>query len=404
MPPASDPTPALHTPAGEITTRIGRLQQQIFRQGWDGALILQSADLFYYTGTIQQGHLYVPAEGEALLMVRKSYERARSESPLTHVLPLSGPKALPDLLRESGLPLPGRLGMELDVVPANLFFSYQQIFPAATIGDLSPLIRLQRAVKSPHEIGLMEKAAALADRVAAGIPELLREGISEIELAGLVESLARSLGHQGLVRMRLWGSELFYGHLMAGPSASVPSFLQSPTGGTGLSPAVAQGAGRRPIRRHEPVLVDYVFVHDGYMADHTRIFSLGALSRELIDGHQAMLDLQATLQAAARPGVTGGDLYELALARATAIGYGDCFMGAAEPRIRFVGHGLGLELDEYPFIARGQRLPLVEGMTLALEPKLVFPGQGVVGIENTHVVTADGLRSLTRYAQEIAVL
>jgi Xaa-Pro aminopeptidase len=320
------------------------------------------------------------------------------------VVPISSPKSLPDLLRRHDLPLPARLGMELDVVPANLFFAYQAIFPAARIEDISPLIRLQRAVKSPHEIACMQRAAALADRVAAGVPALLREGISEVELAGAVEALARRLGHQGLVRMRLWGSELFYGHLMAGAAAGVPSFLQSPTGGAGLSPAVAQGASRRPIGRHEPVLVDYVFVLDGYIADHTRIFALGDLPAELRDGHRAMLEIEAQLQAAGRPGSRAGDLYETALASATERGYADSFMGAAEPRIRFVGHGVGLELDEYPFIAHGQDLLLEEGMTVALEPKLVFPGRGVVGIENTHVVTADGLRPLTRFPGEIVVL
>jgi Xaa-Pro aminopeptidase len=79
-------------------------------------------------------------------------------------------------------------------------------------------------------------------------------------------------------------------------------------------------------------------------------------------------------------------------------------MGAEKERIRFVGHGIGLELDEYPFLAQGQRLKLQKNMVIALEPKLVFPGKGVVGIENTHVVRENGLERLTNYQDEITTL
>jgi Xaa-Pro aminopeptidase len=204
--------------------------------------------------------------------------------------------------------------------------------------------------------------------------------------------------------MRLWGSELFYGHLMAGPSAAVPSYLSSPTGGAAVSPAVAQGSGLRSIGRHEPVLVDYVFAHQGYLADHARIFSLGPLPDNLMKAHAAMLDLQETLKKAACPGIASGEIFRVAHSRAEEMGYGDHFMGYGKQRIRFVGHGLGLELDEFPFLAQGQELALQAGMTLALEPKLVFADVGVVGIENTHVVTAEGLEALTRYADEVVVV
>ena len=229
--------------------------------------------------------------------------------------------------------------------------------------------------------------------------------MTELELAGKVEAEARRLGHQGVVRMRLWGGEMFYGHLMAGPTGAVPSYLASPTGGVGPSPAMAQGPGFNAIRRHEPVLVDYVFAYNGYLSDHTRIFSLGSLPQELVDAHNAMLEVQELVKKIATPGIASGAIYERALAKSTELGYADNFMGiAGKERIRFVGHGIGLEIDEFPFLAAGQDLQLREGMTIALEPKLIFPGQGVVGIENTHVVTQDGLEQLGRYPEEIIVI
>jgi Xaa-Pro aminopeptidase len=244
----------------------------------------------------------------------------------------------------------------------------------------------------------------LSDQVASRVPELLVPGKTEVQLAGEIEAYARSLGHQGIVRMRLWGSELFYGHLMSGSSAAVPSYLASPTGGQGVSGLIGQGAGYKKIGRNEPILVDYVFALNGYISDHTRIFSLGPLADELIEAHEAMLAIQDEVKKLAVPGVLTGDLYEQMVALAEQKGFGENFMGVGDRRIRFTGHGVGLELDEFPFIAKGQTLPLAAGMIIALEPKAIFPGKGVVGIENTHLVTGQGLESLTTLAEHIRII
>jgi Xaa-Pro aminopeptidase len=392
------------TPAAELEARVAKLQAFLADQGLDGALIVQNTDLFYWAGTIQQAHLYIPVQGEPLLMVRKSFERARAESALRRVVALDSPKQIPGLLRHNGLARPRSMGLELDVLPANLFFLYQRIFQKSELLDVSTAIRQIRAIKSDYELDLIREAARRSDQVADLVRAELKAGMTELELAGKVEAHARRLGHQGIIRMRLWGSELFYGHLMSGPSAAVPSYLSSPTGGAAVSPAVAQGSSFRPIKRHEPVLVDYVFAHNGYLSDHARIFALGPLPDDLVQAHNTMIELHATLKAAARPGTPSGDLYTTALEKATAAGYGDYFMGVGDQRIRFVGHGVGLELDEFPFLAQDQKLPLAAGMVIALEPKLVIPGRGVVGIENTHIVTSSGLEQLTLFPEEIITL
>jgi Xaa-Pro aminopeptidase len=392
-----------NTPPTEIDQRIDKLKTQLAKNDIDAAVFMQRADLFYFAGTIQEAHLYVPVDAEPILMVFKSLDRAIAESPLMRIVPLASPKNIPDLLAQYGQPVPENIGMELDVLPANLYFTYQRIFEDKKLFDISHLIRLVRAVKSAYEIDLMRQAAKLSDQVASRVPELLREGMTELELAGKVEAEARKLGHQGIVRMRRWGNEMFYGHLLAGPSAAVPSFLSSPTGGAGTSPAVAQGPGFRPIQRHEPVMVDYVFALKGYYSDHTRIFSIGELPHELKAAHAAMLEVQALIKKEAKTGIKSGDVYQMALERTRALGY-DYFMGVGDERIKFVGHGIGVELDEYPFLAAGQSLELQEGMTLALEPKLIFPEKGVIGIENTHLVTENGLEQFGRFQDEIFVV
>ena len=393
-----------NTPADEIRTRIVNLQHRLQQAEIDAALIVQPTDLFYFSGTIQQSHLYIPAEGNPLLLARKSFERAQAESPIETILPLGSPKKIPLMLKENGLPAPRRIGLEMDVLPANLYLMYTWIFEKSRMIDISPTIRTLRAVKSPFELDLIANSCRMADRVSAHMAEILEEGLSEIALAGRVEAFARQMGHQGVVRMRSWGNELFYGHLMAGESAAVPSFLASPTGGASTSPAVAQGSGFRPIHANEPVLLDYVFATRGYLADHTRIYSIGPLPDDLLAAHEAMLALQDQVKRAARPGVKTGEIYDLARNLAIEAGYEEHFMGVGDQRIRFVGHGIGLELDEYPILAEGQKMPLKEGMVIALEPKLIFPGRGVVGIENTHVVTAEGLHQLTVYPDQVTVV
>jgi Xaa-Pro aminopeptidase len=394
----------LNTPKSELEGRIQKLQRKLDENNIDGTLILQKADLFYFAGTIQDAHLYVPCDNDPILMVYKDRKRASAESSIKNIVPLENVRQICSLLHDNGYSMPQILGMELDILPANLYFNYKNLFEHAKIIDISHHIRLIRAVKSAYEIDIIRKAAHLSDQVADSVKEFLHEGITEIELAGKIEARARKLGHPGIARMRLWGSELFYGHLMAGPSAAVPSYLSSPTGGTGISPSVAQSSGLRPIQRGEPVLVDYVFVLNGYMSDHARIFALGNLPDDLIRAHEAMLKVHNVIKKEAKPKVKAGKLYDMALELTKELGYEEYFMGVGDRRIRFVGHGLGLELDEYPFLAKGQELELEKGMTIALEPKLIFPGKGVVGIENTHVVTGEGLKQLTHFDERIVIL
>ncbi len=389
------------TPRKELKARCQKLQQHLQKQAIDGVLILQNTDLFYFAGTIQQAALYIPAAGEPLLMVRKDLDRARFESALDHVIGFSSPRQIPEILKQHGFSAPARLGMELDVVPANLYFTYARLFEKSKITDISMQIRMIRAVKSAYEIEKIRDAAAFSDQVAASVPRFLHEGVPEVELAGQIEAEARRLGHQGIVRMRMWGAELFYGHVMAGPAAAVPSYLASPTGGAGMNPAVAQGASMRRVRRHEPVLVDLVFATDGYNSDHARIFAIGNLPDDLSAAHNTMCGIQEAVKKAASPGVAAGDLYDLALDMAAEHGLADYFMGAGGQRIQFVGHGIGLELDEFPFLAKGQKMPLEAGMIIALEPKVIFPDKGVVGIENTHVVTENGLEQLGAFREDI---
>ncbi len=390
------------TPHEELKHRLEGLQQEMRKAGIGGALIEQRVDLFYFSGTAQQGQLLIPAAGEPCLLVRKNLERARRESALKEVEPFEGSARLAELVREL-IPAGSRFGLELDVLPANLYFRYRKLFDTFDLVDVSPLIRRLRAVKSPYEIGLMRQAAALSTAMFNYAREIITAGMTEIELAAQLEAFVRARGHQGAVRMRTFNQEMFYDQIMCGANAAAPSYFDGPTGGNGLSAAYPQGAGRGPIRRNETIFIDFVTVLDGYMVDQTRIFCLGQLPEKLRFAHRIALQIKEELMQKGKAGSSGRDLYEHALSLAAGAGLEDYFMGAEE-KIKFIGHGVGLELDELPVIARNFDLVLEPGMVIALEPKFIFPRLGVVGVEDTFIVRPDGLEPLTSFDDTIQYL
>jgi Xaa-Pro aminopeptidase len=388
------------TPLDEVERRLAALQDTLAARELDAALILQNADLYYYSGTVQQGFLYVPVVGAATLFARKIVDRARLESPLRDIVALGAARDLPEAIAERHGGLAQRIGLELDVLPVTQFRRLEALFAGATFADVGPDIVRLRAVKSPWEIDRIRAAAALADEVFRLAPGLLEEGLTEAAFAGCVEAEARRLGHEGVIRMRGFNQEMFYGQLLSGASGAAATFLDTPLGGTGLSPAIAQGVSFKPIRRRDHVLFDFVAVREGYIADFTRILALGRLPRELARAYDAALRVQEVVKTTARPGVTCAAVWAAAETAAEKEGLAAGFMGRGEGKVRFVGHGVGLELDELPVLTRSD-LELAEGMVFALEPKFVLPGLGAIGVENTWHVTAVGIEALTRAPEDV---
>jgi Xaa-Pro dipeptidase len=260
-------------------------------------------------------------------------------------------------------------------------------------------------IKSHYEIHVMKDAADQVHRVWQRAGEVIREGATDLEIAAELEYTARKNGHQGLVRMRGFNSELFYGHVFSGTDSAVPAYVDAPLGGLGLNPSFGQGAGLKRIERHEPVIVDFVSCVDGYLVDQTRIFAIGGISERLQRGYDDMLAVQHRMMKIAVPGVSWGAVYDECLALAIEMGYADNFMGSKGAQVSFIGHGLGVEIDEFPFIARGfKEMRLEVGMVFAFEPKVVFPGEGAIGIENTFYISNDGLKQLTYSSEELAIL
>ncbi|MDW7728485.1 MAG: Xaa-Pro peptidase family protein [Bacillota bacterium] len=389
-------------PREELYNRIGKLQKSMQKKEIAGALIIQRADLFYFSGTGQNAHLYVPADGEPVLIVKKSLVRAEQESAIENIIPFRGWNELIALIADM-TPKGSKVGLETDVLPFNLYNRYQKMLDEFSITDISPFIRAIRALKSKYELNTMREAAGISEAVFTHAREIIHEGLSEIELAGRLELKARTLGHQGAVRMRGFNQELYFGHIMTGENAATVSFFDGPTGGSGLNPSYPQGAGKAVIKPNEPILIDFVSVLDGYMVDQTRLFCIGGLKPHLQEAYNQAVKIRNALATEGKPGILGSTLYTRADELATGAGLANHFMGYTE-RVNFVGHGVGIELDELPVIARGLDILLEEGMVFALEPKFIFPGEGTVGIEDTFVVGCDRLELLTRFSEGLQVI
>jgi Xaa-Pro dipeptidase len=217
-----------------------------------------------------------------------------------------------------------------------------------------------------------------------------------------LEHSLRLAGHEGTVRSRSFNLEMHYGSVLAGESAAVSGGTDTPLVGSGPSPAIGMGSSHRPIGRGEPVVVDLCGSASGYLADQTRTFAIAHAGKRLTSAYSRAREILYTVAAEARPGVPASRLYELAHELADG---NEGFMGpSGERTVSFIGHGLGLEIDEPPFLARGYDEPLEEGMVFAVEPKFVVSGEGAVGVENTYLVTAGGVEALTTAPDDLIVV
>jgi len=370
----------------ECQTRIANLQQRLSEAELDGALLIYPIDIYYFAATRQNGMLWVPQDGDPLLLVRKSLARAQQESCIADLRPFPSSRQLPELIGQPGQ----RIGLTFDVLPVAQLNYLQKVLPERNWVDISAINRGLRSVKSRWEVEKIRYAGEQMSKVFAEVPSFFSAGMREIDLAAEFESRARKLGSEGYVRMRAFNQELFQGLLVSGGSANQPGFFDGAVTGNGLSAASPHGASTAPIAMNQPLMIDYTGVFDGYIVDMTRIFVVGAIAPEVEHAFATALDIQQQVTAALRPGAIASELFELSSGIAADAGLGDCFMGVPGEQARFVGHGVGLELDEMPVLARGFDVPLQENQTIAIEPKFLVAGHGVVGIENTWAVGPDG--------------
>jgi Xaa-Pro aminopeptidase len=382
-------------PAAELSNRLIRFRQRMDQRNphWEWAVVFSKINLYYFTGTMQEGMLIIPRTDDAVFWVRRSYERACDESFFPVIKPM-------DSYRDAAAyysQLPGSVWIEKEFVPLAMYDRFCKYFPFKESFSLDGHLGALRAVKSEYELGLMRLSGQIHQRVLEDlVPEILKEGMSEVDLAVELYSLLMREGHQGLVRFAMFDTEMVLGHIAFGESSLYPTSFNGPGGNYGMGPAVPLiGNHYCRLKKGDLVFLDVACGVQGYHTDKTATYMFGApISMEAQNVHEQCVVIQDEIASLLKPGAIPSEIYQRTLEHLSPV-FLENFMGFGNRTVRFLGHGIGLTVDEIPVLAKGFDEPLVEGMVIALEPKKGVEGVGMVGIENTFIVTPQGGECIT---------
>ncbi len=384
--------------AKELKLRWDKIQQNMSDVHADGLLICDNVNLYYVSGRIFRGYCYIPVKGEPIFFVRR---------PLglngTQVVYIRKPEEIGEYLQKNGIAFPDKLLLESDSISYSDYKRYETIFTPKEVLNGTALLRRCRSIKTPYEIDLIRRSGELHAKAYETIPSLYRKGMTDVEFSIELEHECRKLGSLGIFRIFGQSMEIFMGSVLAGDNADTPSPYDFAMGGAGLDVSLPVGCNGTVLTEGMSLMVDMGGNFTGYMTDMTRTYAIGSVQELALKAHETSIAIHQAIAAKARPGVAAKDLYELAAEMANHAGLSDYFMGHRQ-KAGFIGHGVGIEINEAPVLAPRSRDILAEGMVFALEPKFVIPGTGALGIENTYVVTADGVEKLTIFEEELISL
>ncbi len=380
----------------EQQLRLGRVRELMRQAGLDAMLIADFANLYYLTGRVYSGYAYIGnRDGDQMYFVKRM-ENLRGDG----VVNIRKPEQMAESIL---LDTPAVLGLELDLMSYNMAGRLGKIFPGAQIADCTGVMRTARAVKTEAELHLLRRSGILHEGVYRRIPRLYREGMTDIEFEIEIEKALRLDGNLGQFRISGDTMETHMGSLITGDNADEPSPYDFAMGGAGLDPSIPTGACGELIKPHCSVMVDLCGNFTGYMTDMSRTFALESLEKLAMDAHQCSIDIIDRLVTLGKPGVAAAELYNVAMEMATERQLHTYFMGHRQ-HAGFIGHGVGIEVNELPVIAPRSRDILQRHNVIALEPKFVIPHVGAVGIESTFIVQDDGLECITNAPVEILSL
>lgn len=382
-------------PLSELQTRMKRFREKMnkLNPDWELAVIFSKVNQYYFTGTMQDGMILIPRDGEAEFWIRRSFERAVDESFFPNIKPMNSYRDAASCFAK----VPSAVYLETEIVPVAVIERFRKHFPFDSVKPVDGAVNSVRAIKSQYELELMKKAGNIHQKVLEKrIPDILREGMSEADLALKLYTALVEEGHDAGIRFGMFDTPMILGHVGFGESSIYPTFFDGPGGNYGMSPAVPSfGSRETKLKAGDLVFIDAACAVDGYHTDKTMTYMFGkALPEDVIDIHKKCADIQNEAASMLKPGAIPSEIYKSVINKLEP-GFLVNFMGFGNRRVKFIGHGIGLNIDEYPVIAEGFSEPLQEGMVIALEPKKGIKGIGMVGIENTFIVTPNGGKCIT---------
>jgi len=382
-------------PQGDLKIRATRVQQLLAEAGGDAALISTDVNIYYLTGILFSGCIFLPTEGEPLWFVQRPSGLAGEQ-----VIYIRKPEEIPTILKERNIPLPETLFLESDQITHNEFLRFEAVLHPVRTGNMTALLRKARMIKTPWEIEQFRFSAKKHTEIFQAIPALFRKGMTEIAFQIEIEYLMRKNGSIGYFRTYGANMKAFMASLLSGKNADAPSPLDFALGGKGIHPILPIGASDDVITEGSAIMIDFAGNFTAYQSDMTRTYSLGKLPEIAYKAHQVSIDMHQQIMEEAKPGTACSDIYNRALDMADKSGFAANFMGFTQ-QAKFAGHGIGLEINEPPVLMARSNDLLQPGMVIAFEPKFVLPCVGAVGIENSYLVTDSGIEKLTVGKEEI---
>lgn len=378
----------------EIDLRIQRVCAELSKLGIDAMLVSSTVNLYYTSGRVFSGYTYITSCGEVIYFVKRPIGLQGE-----NVKYIRKPEQIVELLDVN----PSKIALELDSLTVNDYTRLSKVFMGCEIVDCSSVLRRCRSVKTPYEVAKIKECGARHDEAYKHIAKAYREGMTDILLQIEVERELRLNGSLGIFRIHGESMEMFMGNVLCGDNADAPSPYDFAMGGAGLDVSLPVGCNGSIIKPGMTVMVDMCGNFNGYMTDMTRSFYVGELDDTAKKAHELSIAIHHRLMKEGRPGVAASRLYEIAVEMTKEAGLEDFFMGHKQ-KAGYIGHGVGIEINEAPVLAPRSREILEEGNVIALEPKYVIPGVGAVGVESTYVVTAAGLECITNFPEEIIEL
>ena len=392
-------------PARSFSARIQQLQETIKDRRLAGAVLFHSRDVLYYTGTAQPAYLVVLPD-DYLLFVSRGYDFAQRDCGLAAERMVAEGKI--DQICRRMFPGPGageRVGTEFDLLTVPHARRLQEALHGRELVDIAPDVLHQRMAKDLAEINSIRKACAAVHAGHEAVLAHLKPGLSELELSAHVEGAQRLAGHEGMIFLRTTDPVMGRGCLGSGPNLKETSGTVYTLTGIGLSSAVPVGASRRLIEAGDLVLVDIPACIEGYHADQSRTYALGRAPERAVELFRRLREVSDLLMERVRPGISCGEMVALAFSRAEDLGLAESFMRFQRgTKAHFIGHGIGLEVNEAPLITRNNETILRPGTTLALEIPVMDPEGITVKLEDTLYLADEGLQLLTLSPRELIVV
>lgn len=380
----------------EIKDRIIRVKEFLAHKKCESMLIESNANLYYLSGRFFRGFVYISLSNEPIWFVIKPQVFEKSEN----IFFIRKPEDIPDILRNLKYHNPESIALEENELSYSEILRLKAIFPDSSLHNASLIMKNIRMVKSSWEISEMMVDGRHHAKVYSEIKNCYKPGMTDLRLQIEIEKHLRLEGALGISRVAGNLMEINMGSVISGDNADNPAPYEFTMGGSGVHPALPVGANGQPIKEGQTVMIDMNGAFNGYQTDMTRVWCLGEISELAKKAHECSMHILRTLEISSEPGLPVKEMYSIATEIVKKFNLSDYFMGHRS-QVGFIGHGVGIELNELPVITPKSKDILKKNVTIAIEPKFVIPHVGAVGVENTYVVKDSGLENITVFPEEI---